>query len=74
MSDAKYTIKNGDSILGILWENEKLGKVLVTDGKVDMNFDLEIYDHSKNAYVKYIDLRDFLLEVLPTENNVLKEV
>jgi hypothetical protein len=62
----KYAIRNGDKVLGLLWEHDALGKVLVTDGKIDSNFDLEIKDQNGNT-VDYIDLRKFLLEILPTE-------
>ena len=67
MSKAKYVIANGDGIIGVLWENEKLGKVLVTDGKIDANHDLEIYEPMGGKPVKHVDLRDFLLEVLSVE-------
>ena len=69
MSKAKYAIRNGQDVVGLLWENEKLGKVLVTypDIKIDMNFDLEIWDIETHEVIDYIDLRDFLLESLPME-------
>lgn len=67
MSKAKYAIRNGDNILGILWENDSLGKILVTSGNIDPNFGLEIYDCDVHKVIKYVDLRDFLLEVFPQD-------
>lgn len=65
MSKAKYAIFNYQTHIGILWENEKLGKVFVTTGeKIDPNYDLEIYDCESNQKINNIDLRDFLLETL----------
>lgn len=65
MSEAKYIVINGDTILGVLWENESLGKVFVTDGKIDLNFDLEIRDFTTGENVKNVDLREFILDVIP---------
>lgn len=69
MSKVTYAIRNGNYNIGLLWENEKLGKVLTIypDAKVDMNCDLEIINAETGHMVNHIDLRDFLLETLPVE-------
>jgi hypothetical protein len=67
LSKAKFAVRNGDNVTGILWENEKLGKVFVQQGTIDPNFDLEIYDLDTHKVVNHVDLRDFLLETLFVE-------
>ncbi len=68
MSKPKYIVINGNSIVGVLWENEKQGKVLVTnDVKIDINSDIEIRDVFTDEAVNNVDLRDFLLEIIPHE-------
>ncbi len=72
MSKSKYAVINGgnQNIVGILYENEKLGKVLVTnDVKIDMNCDIEIMDVFTGEVVNSIDLRDIILEAIPHEGN-----
>jgi hypothetical protein len=68
MSEVTHFVRNGDNITGILWNNENLGKVFVLMNNVDMNFDLEISEATTGKIVKYVDLRDFLLEVLPIQD------
>lgn len=67
MAEAKYAVKNGDSITGILWENEKLGRLFVLQNDIDPNFGLEILDLPNGNVVKEVDMIDFLLEILPYE-------
>ena len=69
MSKVKYGIVNGNETIGLFWENEKLGNVLVTypNVKIDMNYDLEIRSAETGEMVNHVDLRDFLLESLPIE-------
>lgn len=64
MSKLLYGIRNGDNIM-TLWENEKLGKVLITDGKLDLTHDLEIINAETMNAEEFVDLRDFLLECMP---------
>jgi hypothetical protein len=65
MSSVKYIIINGNTIIGMLWENELLGKVFTTTGaNIDLNNDLEIYDCDANL-IKNIDLRDAILSIFP---------
>lgn len=64
MSKATYAIKNGDNLTGIMWENDKLGKVFIQKEDIDPNFDLEVIDLDNGKIVKHVDLRDFLLEAL----------
>lgn len=66
MSQAKYAIINNKTLIAVLYEDEKLGKVLVLEGeKVDLKWDLEIWDIEGNKSINFIDLKDFLLKVLP---------
>jgi hypothetical protein len=66
MSKILYAVKNGDNIIGTLWENEKLGKVFVTTGeKIDLLHDLQIRSAETYQDEENIDLRDFILEVMP---------
>jgi hypothetical protein len=67
MSKIKYYIFNGDNV-HIVWENEKLGRVLVINGGIDMNDDLSVMelddDSGTMTEIKNIDLRDYFLEIL----------
>jgi hypothetical protein len=66
LSKAKLCVINGENVLGILWDHKQLGKVLVTTGeKLNINHDLVIRNIETGKNEKSIDLRDFLLEVLP---------
>jgi hypothetical protein len=65
MSKAKYAVRNGDNHVGILWENEKLGKVFVVQSEIDINFDLEIMDIDTGNIVDHVDLREFIFDALP---------
>ena len=58
-----YAIKNGDNI-SILWDTE-YGKILVAQGKIDVNVDLEIWDVETSKKVDNIDLRNVLMSILP---------
>jgi len=69
MSNPKYVIKNGDNHVGILWENESLGKVLTVEESIDVNFDLEIYEVETGKLVDHVDLREFIFEALPAKVN-----
>lgn len=64
MSEVKFAVKNGDNILGVMWETELLGKVFVTNGKLDINYNLEIRDFDGND-IENIDLKTLLMEILP---------
>lgn len=64
MSKFKYAVKNGDNILGLMWEVDNGKEIFVTNGKVDINYDLEIRDCDGND-IKNVDLRELLMEILP---------
>jgi hypothetical protein len=64
MSKCLYGIRNGENIM-TLWENEKLGKVLITNGKLDLTQDLLIRNAETMKDEACIDLKDFILEVFP---------
>lgn len=66
MSKPKFVVANGDNSIGILWEDEKLGKVFTSTGaKIDLAFDLKILSIETGQKVENIDLRDFILRALP---------
>jgi hypothetical protein len=62
---ATHVISNADYILGILWEDKALGKVLVTtNAPINVNHDLTIKEVSTGKEVNHIDLREFLLRAV----------
>ena len=66
MAKLLYGVRNGNNIIGCLWENEKLGKVFVSTGElIDLNHDLEIRNAETMEDERVIDLKEFLLECLP---------
>lgn len=69
MSKVKYAIITQEKQIGLLWENEKLGKVLVLENgvKISFNQDLEIYNVDDEKLENHVDLRDFLLEIIPKD-------
>lgn len=73
MSKPRYFITDRNGVLGILWENENLGKVLVLENKneIDFNQDIEVRDF--NGVVNHIDLRDFLYEIIPGSHEPMNE-
>lgn len=68
MSKPKYIICNGSNTFGIVWENNALGSVLVTDGILNIQDGLEIFDCDTGNETKHIDLINFILECVPGEN------
>lgn len=66
MSKPTYFLTDSDKCFGILWENNKLGKTLVLDNyfQLNLNQDWAIRDRNGKA-IDYIDLRDFLFEIIP---------
>ena len=68
MTKAKYAILNGKDWNAVLWEDKKIGNVLITNGEeINLSWGLEIWDIEENKVVEYIDLKEFLLKVLPTK-------
>ena len=75
MSKPLYTLCNREGVLGLLWENNNLGKVLVLyNGEIDFNCDWSIRncDYNKNEDDINIDLREFLYDIFPC-NKIKKE-
>jgi hypothetical protein len=64
MSKFKYAVKNGDHILGLMWDAGNNREIFVTNGAIDINHDLEIRDCDGND-IDNIDLKTLLLEILP---------
>lgn len=66
MSKPKYAVSNGGNVIGVLWEDDNLGKIFVSTGeKIDLAFDLKIMSIETSKKVDHIDLRDFILKALP---------
>lgn len=68
MSECKYGIKNGDKIIGTIWDT-KMGQIIVTTGeKIDLINPIEI--RSVNGEdINNVDLLEFLYECLPFDKN-----
>jgi hypothetical protein len=65
MAKFKYAVKNGDNILGLMWEVGNDREIFVTYGdKLDINHSLEIRDCDGND-IKEVELIDLLSEILP---------
>jgi len=74
MSKPTYFLTDSEKCFGILWENSKLGKILVLDNYFQMNLnqDWTIRNRDGEA-INYIDLRDFLFEIIPGSNETVDE-
>jgi len=76
MSKPLYALCNREGVLGLLWENNNLEKVLVLyNGEIDFNCDWSIRscDYNKNEDDINIDLREFLYDIFPC-NKIKKEI
>ena len=75
MSKPLYALCDREKVLGLLWENNNLGKVLVLyNGEMDFNNDWMIRncDYNQNEDDINIDLREFLYDIFPC-NKIKKE-
>lgn len=65
MANFKYAVKNGDNILGLMWDVGNGREIFVTYGNtLDINHSLEIRDSDGND-IKEVDLVELLSEILP---------
>jgi hypothetical protein len=65
MAEFKYAVKNGDHILGLMWDVGNEREIFVAYGdKLDINHSLEIRDYNGND-IKEVELIDLLSEILP---------
>lgn len=73
MSKPRYFITDRNSILGILWENENLGRVLVLENKNEIDFNQDIVVRDVYGIVNHVDLRDFLFEIIPGSHELINK-
>lgn len=66
MKDSKpiYVLHDNDNFYGIVWETE-LGKIVIIQGKLNINNNLGVYDVETGQEIKDIDLRNVLMSILP---------
>lgn len=64
MATPKYAVKNGDNILGIMWDVGNNREIFVTNNKMNLNFPLDIKDFDGNV-IDSVDVIDILSEILP---------
>ena len=65
MANFKYAVRNGDNVLGIMWEVSDNREVFVSFGEtINLNHSLEIMDSNGNN-IGEKDLIDLLSEILP---------
>jgi hypothetical protein len=65
MANFKYAVRNGDNVLGIMWEVSDNREVFVSFGEtINLNHSLEILDSNGNN-IGEKDLIDLLSEILP---------
>jgi len=65
IANFKYAVKNGDDILGLMWDVGNGREIFVMYGNtLDINHSLEIRDSDGND-IKEVELIDLLSEILP---------
>jgi len=64
LSKLKYAVKNGDNILGTMWESKDNKEVFVLMSDWDVSHPLEIRDSDGND-VDDVDSIDLLTSILP---------
>jgi hypothetical protein len=65
MANFKYAVRNGDNVLGIMWEVSDNREIFVSFGEtINLNHSLEIMDSNGNN-IGEKDLIDLLSEILP---------
>jgi hypothetical protein len=68
MSKAKYLMINGDTVIAIVYEDERYGRTMVVQEKINPNFDIKVCDvgiTTGNSVVQDVDLIDYLQSLLP---------
>jgi len=67
MAKFKYAVKNGDNVLGLMWDVGNGREVLVTYGdKLDLNHSLLVRDANGND-IKEVEVIEMLNEILPRD-------
>lgn len=59
-----YAMYDGNNFMAIMWETE-LGKILTTQGNLNLNNNLRIRNISDGEDIDNVDLRNVLMSVLP---------
>lgn len=65
MNNIKYVIMNGDSVIGFIWEDDKLGRSIVVNDKIDLRYSVELYDRDKLEKVSDVNFVNFIWNMLP---------
>lgn len=65
MSKFKYAVTNGDSVIALIYEDEKYGRTMVVLGKVDLNNPLVVWNGETNIPIADKDFTEFIFELLP---------
>lgn len=67
MAKFKYAVKNGDNVLGLMWDVGNGREVFVTYGdKLDLNHSLLVRDANGND-IKEVEVIEMLNEILPRD-------
>lgn len=67
MAKFKYAVKNGDNVLGLMWDVGNGREVFVTYGdKLDLNHSLLVRDENGND-IKEVEVIEMLNEILPRD-------
>ena len=57
----KYGILNKENVVGLLYENDSFGKILVMkDNNVDLDFDIKIVDVHTGKTMESLDIKEWL--------------
>lgn len=65
LSKIKYIITNEETAVAIIYENEKYGRTVVIQEKINLGFPIRIYDKEKGDWLDDIDFLNFIQEILP---------
>lgn len=68
MNKAKYCVVNGDSVLGIIYEDSEYGRTIVIEGKIDLNFPISLFDIQEQKAIVDMDFIKFIWEMLPKKD------
>jgi hypothetical protein len=65
MNKAKYILINEDVVIAIVYENEKYGRTMVIQGKVNPNYHIKVYSIENGETICDTDFIDYLHDLLP---------
>ena len=64
---AKYFLYNEDSVIAIVYENEKYGRTMVITGRINPNSDIKLYDRESSKTINEVDFKEYLCSLLPED-------